>query len=50
MLSKMLDHEITLEESLLFCLAFLNSPHAQERLVSGRRPTPKGYYQTGEMT
>ena len=47
-LSKTLGREITLEESLLYCLAFLNSPYAQERLVSGRRPTPKGYYQIGE--
>lgn len=47
-LSKTLGRDVTLEESLLYCLAFLNSPYAQERLVSGRRPTPKGYYQLGE--
>ncbi len=35
----------TLPEDLLkYCLAFLNSEYAQERLVTGRRPTPKGYY------
>jgi hypothetical protein len=47
-LSKILVRKISLEEALLYCLPFLNSPQAQERLVSGRRPTPKGYYQIGE--
>jgi hypothetical protein len=47
-LSKTFGREITWEESLRYCLAFLNSPYAQERLFSGRRPTTKGYYQIGE--
>jgi hypothetical protein len=40
--------EVGLDETLLYCLAFLNSPYAQDRLVSGRRPTPKGFYQISE--
>ena len=35
-------------EVLCYCLAFMNSPYAQETLVSGRRPTPKGSYQISE--
>ena len=27
-----------------YCLAFLNSAYAQQRLVTGHRPTPKGFY------
>jgi hypothetical protein len=32
------------EDALKYCLAFLNSNYAQERLVTGHMPTPKGYY------
>src|SRR5438309_6521127 len=31
-------------ELLQYCLAFLNSRYAQNRLVTGHRPTPKGSY------
>ena len=40
--------ELTREEAILYGLAFPNSPYAQERLVSGRLPTTKGFYQVGE--
>lgn len=40
--------EAGLDETLLYCLAFLNSPYTQDRLVSGRRPTPRGFYQISE--
>lgn len=33
---------------LQYCLAFMNSEYAQERLVTGHRPTPKGSYQITE--
>ncbi len=33
---------------LKYCLAFLNSAYAQERLVTGRRPTPMGSYAVTE--
>jgi type I restriction-modification system DNA methylase subunit len=35
---------LTKKELLQYCLAFLNSTYAQERLVTGHRPTPKGSY------
>lgn len=47
-LSRLLGREVSLVEVLQYCLAFLNSPFAQETLVSGRRPTPKGSYQISE--
>jgi hypothetical protein len=47
-LSKAMGREVGLDETLLYCLAFLNSPYAQDRLVSSRRPTPKGFYQISE--
>ena len=47
-LSGAFGRDSTREETILYCLAFLNSPYAQERLVSGRLPTPKGFYQVGE--
>lgn len=47
-LSRVLGREVLKDEAVLYCLAFLNSPHAQERLVSGRLPTPKGFYQVSE--
>jgi hypothetical protein len=47
-LSRVLRREATDLDALQYCLAFLNSPYAEERLVTGRRPTPKGYYQISE--
>jgi hypothetical protein len=47
-LSEALGREVLKDDAVLYCLAFLNSPHAQERLVSGRLPTPKGFYQVSE--
>jgi len=41
---KLLGKGLYKRDILLYCLAFLNSPYAQERLVSGHRPTPKGFY------
>ncbi len=32
------------EDLLRYCLAFLNSNYAQDRLTTGHRPTPKGSY------
>ncbi|MGD0899335.1 MAG: N-6 DNA methylase [Thermoguttaceae bacterium] len=40
--------DVSLEDVLKYCLAFLNSERANERLLSGRRPTPKGFYQVTE--
>lgn len=36
------------KELLQYCLAFMNSDYAQERLVSGHRPSPKGSYTINE--
>jgi len=36
--------QLSKKELLQYCLAFLNSRYAQERLVTGHRPTPKGFY------
>ena len=36
--------KLTGKELLQYCLAFLNSTYAQQRLVTGHRPTPKGSY------
>jgi hypothetical protein len=36
--------KLTKKELLQYCLAFLNSTYAQQRLVTGHRPTPKGSY------
>jgi hypothetical protein len=47
-LSEVLSRDVTKEEAILYCLAFMNSPYAQERLISGRLPTPKGFYQVSE--
>ncbi|HJX14895.1 MAG TPA: N-6 DNA methylase [Candidatus Deferrimicrobiaceae bacterium] len=47
-LGTVLGREVSVEETLAYCLAFLNSSYAQEVLVSGRRPTPKGFYQISE--
>jgi N-6 DNA Methylase len=38
----------TNKELLEYCLAFLNSSYAQERLTTGHRPTPKGSYTVTE--
>jgi hypothetical protein len=44
-LSAALRHgEASSEDVLKYCLAFLNSAYAQQRLVTGHRPTPKGFY------
>jgi len=40
---KMSDDDLLLY-CLRYCLAFLNSKYAQERLTTGHRPTPKGSY------
>jgi hypothetical protein len=32
------------KELLQYCIAFMNSNYAQQRLVTGHRPTPKGSY------
>ncbi len=40
--------EASLEDVLKYCLAFLNSGFAQRRLVTGHRPTPKGFYAVTE--
>jgi hypothetical protein len=47
-LSQVLGREANDMDVLCYCLAFMNSPYAQETLVSGRRPTPKGSYQISE--
>jgi hypothetical protein len=47
-LSDVLGREVDDMAVLCYCLAFMNSPYAQETLVSGRRPTPKGSYQISE--
>ena len=36
--------DVAIEDALKYCLAFLNSDYSQRRLVTGRRPTPKGFY------
>jgi len=35
---------LTEKELLQYCIAFLNSTYAQQRLVTGHRPTPKGSF------
>ena len=32
------------KDLLQYCLAFMNSNYAQQRLITGHRPTPKGFY------
>ena len=39
---------VSLEDVLKYCLAFLNSDYAQNRFVTGHRPTPKGSYTMSE--
>ena len=36
--------KLSKKELLRYCLAFMNSSYAQNRLVTGHRPTPKGSY------
>jgi hypothetical protein len=48
-LAAALGQRIGAEVVLKYCLAFLSSEYAQRRLVAGRRPTPRGYYQVGEQ-
>ena len=43
-LNKLAGKDLTRKELLQYCLAFMNSRYAQERLVTGHRPTPKGSY------
>jgi hypothetical protein len=43
-LSNTADRRVVVDDVLKYCLAFLNSSFAQERLVTGHRPTPKGFY------
>jgi len=40
--------DVPLEGVLKYCLAFLNGQEANDRLLRGRRPTPKGFYQVTE--
>jgi hypothetical protein len=47
-LAAVLGSRVSTEHVLKYCLAFLNSDLAQERLVTGRRPTPKGFYAVTE--
>ncbi len=42
--SDALGGQATVEQVLKYCLAFLNSETAQERLTRGQRPTPRGFY------
>jgi hypothetical protein len=46
-LSTLLNRSIQEPDLLRYCLAFANSPVAQQALLR-RRPTPKGYYQVSE--
>jgi hypothetical protein len=39
---------MTPKELLQYCVAFMNSNYAQQRLVTGHRPTPKGFYAISE--
>lgn len=43
-LTKVLGRQATDIDGYCYCLAFLNSADAQYRMVTGRRPTPKGSY------
>jgi hypothetical protein len=47
-LSEVVGKQVNEEDVLRYCLAFLNSKYAQERLTTGRRPTPKGAYAVTE--
>jgi type I restriction-modification system DNA methylase subunit len=43
-MNKVCGEELTQKELLQYCIAFLNSTYAQQRLVTGHRPTPKGSF------
>jgi len=43
-LSEVLGREVGDEDALMYCLAFLNSKYAQERLTTGHRPRPGEVY------
>ncbi|MGC2742768.1 MAG: N-6 DNA methylase [Candidatus Angelobacter sp.] len=43
-MNEVLGRKLTKKELLQYCLAFMNSRYAQQRLVTGHRPTPKGSY------
>jgi hypothetical protein len=43
-LAKVLGRPVVDEKALKYCLAFLNSAYAQERLVTGHRPRPGEVY------
>jgi hypothetical protein len=43
-LNKTAGRDLNRKELLRYCSAFMNSRYAQERLVTGHRPTPKGSY------
>jgi hypothetical protein len=43
-LNQLAGRNLARKELLQYCLAFMNSRYAQERLVTGHRPTPKGSY------
>jgi hypothetical protein len=47
-MTKVMGRKLTKKELLQYCLAFMNSNYAQQRLVTGHRPTPKGSYQITE--
>jgi hypothetical protein len=43
-MNKVAGKKLAEKELLQYCLAFMNSNYAQQRLVTGHRPTPKGSY------
>ena len=43
-LAAVAEQPLSKKELLQYCLAFMNTRYAQERLVTGHRPTPKGSY------
>jgi hypothetical protein len=43
-MKSVLGEVLSKKELLKYCLAFMNSSYAQERLLAGHRPTPKGSY------
>jgi len=47
-MKELMGESMSKKELLQYCLAFMNSEYAQDRLVSGHRPTPKGSYQITE--
>lgn len=44
LMTKAVGKMLSMKQLLQYCLAFLNSQYAQERLLTGHRPTPKGSY------